>query len=84
MLQGDSAGEKGNLDFRDLGSLMMRIMEPGTSLSKPESLTLECPEKWDEPVKTFLKKTASASGADLRKVNSFHPMNGARLIASLG
>ena len=56
-------------DFRALGLLMVQLMEWGTSLRSPDSFTLQDPNKWEEPIKSFLQKTQPATGEELQKVN---------------
>lgn len=48
---------------------MVQLMEWGTSLRSPDSFTLQDPNKWEEPIKSFLQKTQPATGEELQKVN---------------
>ena len=72
MLRGTPVQEGGRVDYRALGLLMIRLMEPSTSMLDPETLSLSKPDLWDDRVKGFLAKTSSASGDVLRKVY-MHP-----------
>ena len=56
-------------DYRDLGFLMLQLLELGTSLTTPAVLELKSPEKWNEPLKTFFHKTQECSGEALRQVS---------------
>lgn len=55
-------------DIHALGLVMVQLMELSTSISNPESLCLQNPEKWDQGIKIFLEKTAISSREDLEKV----------------
>lgn len=57
-------------DFRDLGLLMVRLMERATSLLDPTSLELRNPERWKEPIKSFLQRTVNSNSAELLKVRA--------------
>ena len=54
-------------DFRDLGRLMIRLMELGHSLVNPRALELEDPGKWNDQIKSFLHKLANYGGETLRQ-----------------
>ena len=56
-------------DLRDLGLLMVRLMELGTSLKNPGSLGLLYLKRWDEATKYFLESTARSPLAELRQVS---------------
>ncbi|KAL6716966.1 hypothetical protein ACLMJK_004879 [Lecanora helva] len=51
-------------DFQDLGLLMVRLMEAGTG---HDGLELMKPEKWNNEIKRFLKKTQECSGEELEQ-----------------
>jgi hypothetical protein len=38
---------------------MMQLMEPGTVLQQPTSLTLQNPERWSDTAQDFLNGTSS-------------------------
>ncbi len=59
-------------DLRDLGLLMIRLMELGTSLTNPKSLELQAPEKWKDQIKIFLRKTQECSGETLLQVRGIN------------
>lgn len=54
-------------DVRALGTLMVWMMEPGTSMQDPTSLRLRHPARWEDHTREFLART-SASAAELRRV----------------
>ncbi len=60
-------------DIKDVGLMMMEMMEPETSLTNPESLSLRVPEKWEEAtgIRDFLNATRTSSLLDLRNVSNF-------------
>jgi len=57
-------------DFRNLGLLIIRLIERTTSLLDPTSLELRNPERWKEPIKSFLQKTVNSNSAELLKVQA--------------
>ena len=57
MLKNTEKTEDERQDFQALGLLMIQLMELGTSLRSPTSLTLQDPDEWEEPIKDFLRKT---------------------------
>ena len=70
MLKGKSSGNEAQNDYRALGLLMVKLMEPDTSLANPDTLELQNPDEWDSAIKDFLGKTAKSPGKELRKVGS--------------
>ena len=68
MVKPISSKETKTADIKAIGTLMMRMMELGTSLRHPRSLDLENPESWDDLIKDFLKGTATKAGQELLKV----------------
>ena len=68
MLKHIGKTENEQQDFRALGLLMVQLMELGTSLRSPNSFILQHPDKWEEPIKDFLRKTQNAVGDELQKV----------------
>lgn len=57
-------------DLGNVGTIMMEIMEPATSLNDDKSIVLQYPDRWGEggEVKKFLGATATASLDELRHV----------------
>ena len=57
-------------DVKSVGTLMMELMEPETSLLDPGSITLQHPEKWKDSlgIKSFLAATNESRLVDLEKV----------------
>lgn len=57
-------------DVRSVGTMMMELMEPETSLSNPGSITLQHPERWKDSlgIKSFLAATAMSRLIDLKNV----------------
>ena len=68
MLRGVPKSGNEQKDFRSLGLLMVRLMERSTSLDNSDSLELKHPEKWDDPIKSFLNGTARLPGEALQDV----------------
>ncbi|KAI9773398.1 MAG: hypothetical protein M1840_007613 [Geoglossum simile] len=58
-------------DIQALGLIMLELMEPGTGLMQPRSITLTDPQKWSDEARSFLDKAfESAAADDLLKVFS--------------
>jgi len=59
-------------DIRDLGLMMVEMMEPETSLMNAQTLDLRSSERWEEAtgIKSFLNATKTSSLQDLRNVGS--------------
>ena len=57
-------------DVRDVGLMMIEMMEPETSLTDPETSSLRYPEKWEEAtgIKSFLCATETSSLQGLEHV----------------
>lgn len=66
-----TAPEQKQKDIRNVGTMMMEIMEPATSLEDGESIVLQHPERWGQTgeIKTFLRATATASVRELKDVS---------------
>lgn len=69
MLTKDWKADSEKQDIRAVGLMMMRLMEPSTSLKNSDSLELEYPEKWDTAIKYFLQKTGTSSCQNLLQVS---------------
>lgn len=71
----DDAKSLGNekQDFRDMGLLALRLMELGTSLTKPGLFELQHPEEWGDGIKAFLRKTQDCSGETIQQVKRVPP-----------
>ena len=69
MLEGISSDTQTQDDYKALGLLMVRLMEPGTSHTNPDTLELREPQKWDSAIKSFLRETALSAGDKLRAVS---------------
>lgn len=56
-------------DVKSIGHMMMELMEEGTSLLEPASVTLKEPLVWQpDLIKHFLAATQTSSLAELSKV----------------
>ena len=72
MLKGLSNVQDGEQkDVQSVGTIMMEIMEPETSLLHPGSIVLQYPDKWRDNIgiKSFLTATAVATLQELKEVN---------------
>lgn len=72
LLEHAATSEAKDRDIRDIGRLMLKLMELSTSLFDPESLTLRNPERWGGAIKNFLQITQTATSEDLRKVRDIY------------
>lgn len=59
-------------DIKDLGLMMVEMMEPETSLMNTQTLELRSPERWEEAtgIKSFLNASKTSRLHDLRDVGS--------------
>lgn len=69
MLTKDWKADGEKRDIQAVGLMMMRLMEPSTSMNDPHTLDLAHPEKWDAAIIYFLKKTANSECQNLIQVN---------------
>lgn len=60
-------------DVKDLGLMMIEMMQPETSLTDPKTSSLRYPEKWEEAtgIKSFLIATKTSSLQDLAHVSFY-------------
>lgn len=65
MLTKDWKADSEKRDLQAVGLLMIRLMEPSTSMNHPQSIDLAHPEKWDAAITYFLKKTANSDCRNL-------------------
>jgi hypothetical protein len=74
MLRGRSTDEQQERkDVKDVGLMMIEMMEPETSLTDPETSSLRYPEKWQDAtgIKSFLCATKTSSLQDLEHVSPY-------------
>jgi len=74
MLRGRSTDEQQERkDVKDVGLMMIEMMEPETSLTDPETSSLRYPEKWQDAtgIKSFLCATETSSLQDLEHVSPY-------------
>jgi len=61
---------KSQSDLQQLGYVMIKLMQPGTSLRNPTTQELEQPHNWGENIQLFLKNMFCFSLNVLLKVTS--------------
>lgn len=64
-------------DIRNVGTIMMEIMEPATFQENPESIVLHYPERWNDSleIKSFLSKIATSDLVQLQGVSRNQILN---------
>jgi len=65
------SAEKGMIDIKGIGVIMVELMEPTTSILNPSSTVLKNPEKWRDElgIKDFLAATQRDSLTQLKTVS---------------